>query len=413
MPEDSDTFEMTLTGIAHGGAALGRHEGRVIFVPYAIPGERARVRVVEDKGKFARAALVEVLKPSPHRVKPPCPHFGPGLCGGCHWQHIAYEHQLALKREIVRDQLARLGKLTGIDVHPTIPAPEPWGYRTHSTFTMLPGGRPGFYSDDNSRIVPIETCYILDPALLALFEQLDLDAPEIERIKFQVGSEADDRMLIIQTAGDAVPEIEVDFPVSINLLLQDNEPANLIGSAHVTYAVRGRNFRVTAGGFFQTNLPQAGVLVDLVLKHLDLRGGETVLDLYSGVGLFTAFIAERAGLVVSVESYPPAVTDADVNLADLDNVDLIEGAVEDVLGDLEGPFDAAVVDPPRTGLRPDVIRELARLAPPLIVYVSCDPATLARDARQLAQRGYRLADAQPVDIFPHTFHIETVAVLRR
>ncbi len=409
----SEPFELELTGMAHGGAALGRHKKQVIFVPYSIPGERIRARIVEARQSYAYGELIEIIQPSPVRVEPPCPHFGPGRCGGCQLQHIAYERQLELKRQVVRDQLERIGKLKTPVVHPTIPSPSPWHYRSHATFTLTDEGHLGFYSDDNRRIVPIEVCHILHPALLDLLEQLDLEAEGIERARLQVGSEPTDQMIVLQTADDLAPAIEVDLPVSINLLLSDNEPVNLVGSPHVTYRVFERSFRVTAGGFFQVNLPVAGILVEQVLERLNLRGEEAVLDLYSGVGLFTAFIAERAGLVLSVESYPPAVSDAEANLADLENVELVEGPVEAVLEDLAGPFDAAVLDPPRTGLSDAVIRELGRLAIPLLVYVSCDPATLARDIRQLAGRGYHLVDVQPVDMFPQTYHIEAVAVLRR
>jgi 23S rRNA (uracil1939-C5)-methyltransferase len=224
-------------------------------------------------------------------------------------------------------------------------------------------------------------------------------------------------MIILSTADDAPPEIESDLPASINFLSNDNIPTTLIGSPHVHYTIKEHTFRVTAGGFFQVNLPQTEVLVDLVLERLNLQGNESVLDLYSGVGLFTAFLAERAALVTSVESYPPAVTDADVNLANFENVDLIEGNVEDVLGDLikseSERYDAAVVDPPRTGLEVEALDALAALAPQTIVYVSCDPATLARDAKRLAAKGYRLLDVQPVDMFPQTYHIECAATLRK
>jgi 23S rRNA (uracil1939-C5)-methyltransferase len=407
----TDTFTLDLTTMAHGGFALGRHHKRVIFVPYTLPGERVTARITREKKSFAHAEVLEVVRPSPDRVEPPCPHFGPGKCGGCHWQHIAYERQIEYKQAVLVDQLERLGKFETPPVRPTVPAPHPWGYRVHATFTVAPDGRLGFHSDRGSRVVPIETCHILHPALLDLFEGLDLSVPEIERVRFQVGSDPDDCMIVIQTADDLPPEVEVDFPISVNLLLSDNEPANLIGRSHVTYHVLNRSFRVTAGSFFQVNLPITEVLVGEVLDRLALQGGETVLDLYSGVGLFTAFIAARAGMVVSVESYPPAVTDADQNLADLDNVDLVEGGVETVLDNLVGPFDAVVVDPPRTGLSADVIDGLVRLAPPRIVYVSCDPATFARDVRQLVRHGYRLLDVLPVDMFPQTFHIECVATL--
>lgn len=409
----SETFELDLTAMAHGGASLGRHDGRVVFVPYTLPGERVRARLTEDKERYARAEPVEVLDPSPDRVEPPCPHFGPGKCGGCQWQHIAYDRQLALKENVVRDQLQRIGKLADPLVHPTIPSPSPWQYRAYATFTPAPDGQLGFISDDNSRVVPIDVCYIIHESLLDLYEQLDLDTEGLTRVRFQVGSDPDDRMLILQTEDDLAPSIEVDLPVSVNLLLSDNEPVNLIGRPQVLYRVFDRTFRVTAGGFFQANPPVAERLVEEALARLDLRGDETVLDLYSGVGLFTAFIAERAALVVSVESYPPAVTDAEYNLDDLDNVDLVEGPVEAVLEDLEGPFDAVLVDPPRSGLSNEVLDELARLAPPRIVYVSCDPATLARDVQKLARHGYTFQEAQPLDMFPQTFHVETVAVLTR
>lgn len=407
-----ETIELTLDAMAHGGSALGRHEGRVIFVPHAIPGERVRARITDDKERYAHAEPVAVVEPSPDRVEPPCPHFGPGQCGGCHLQHVAYDRQLEMKRRVVLDQLERIGKVEGVTVHATLPGPSPWGYRSHATFHARPDGRLGYYADDGSHIVPIEECLIIRPALMDLFTQLDLGDETIERVKLQVGADPADRMIVLSTADDLAPEIEVDFPVSVNLLLSDNEPVNLIGGAQVTYQVFDRAFQVTAGGFFQTNVPVAEILVEQVLLRLDLQGDETVLDLYSGVGLFTAFIAERAGLVVSVESYPPAVTDADANLADLDNVEIVEGPVEEVIVDLAGPFDAVVVDPPRSGLSNEVIDELARLDTPRIVYVSCDPATLARDVRKLAGHGYALVDVQPVDMFPQTYHIEAVALLQ-
>ncbi len=436
----SRIIELDLTDIAYGGAAIGRYEGRIVFVSYGIPGERVQARITEEKERFARAEVVKVLTASPHRVQPVCAHFGPGLCGGCHWQHITYEAQLAFKQEIVADQLTRIGKFRAPPVSPIVPSPSPWHYRTSATFTAIPGAIPalempdedqgeghdpsedrtpdeiialGFYSDDNSQIIPIEECHILHPALQELYDILSLGEPVIERVRFQVGSDPADRMIILHTADDLAPQIEVNFPVSVNLLLSDNEPVNLIGSPQTHYTLLGRSFRVTAGSFFQVNLPVASLLVEHVLEQLDLHGDETVLDLYSGVGLFTAFIAERAGLVISAESYPPAVTDADVNLGDLDNVDLIEGVVEGVLEDIEGPIDAVVVDPPRSGLELAVIEHLLRLRPPRLIYVSCDPATLARDLQLLCRHEYRLIDVRPFDMFPQTFHIECVATLLR
>ncbi len=408
-----DTFELTLDEMVHGGQTLGRHAGRAIFVPYAIPGERILARLTDDRGRYAFAAGATLLEPSPHRVEPRCPHFGPGGCGGCHFQHIDYAAQPGYKRDVVIDQLTRIGGFSDPVVHPTLPSPDAWVYRHHATFHVDAEGSLCFVGTDNQTLIPIEECHIIRPELLDLFYELNLDGiPELDRVRLQSGSDGD-LMAILSTRDDEAPELEVTLPVSINFLLSDNEPVNLIGASHVTYTVRGRRFRVTAGGFFQVNLPQAAALVDLVLDRLDLRGSESVLDLYAGVGLFTAFIAERASLVTSVESYPPAVTDADENLADLDNIDLIEGNVEDVLPDLEGPFDAAVLDPPRTGLDVRALDALVAHAPGRIVYVSCEPSTLARDAKRLVKHGYRLVDVQPVDMFPQTYHIECVALMSR
>ncbi len=411
MPDN--TFELTLDEMAHGGSAIGHHAGRAIFVPYAIPGERIAARITDDRTRYAFAEGVTLLDPSPHRVTPRCGHFGPGRCGGCHFQHIDYAAQLDYKRAIVIDQFKRIGGFANVTVHPAIPSPDEWSYRHHATFHVDDDGNLCYIGTDNSTLIPVEECPITRPELLDLLNELDFeDISELERVRLQSGSDGD-LMVILSTKDDQAPELEVNMPVSINFLLSDNEPVNLIGSSNLSYTVHGRRFRVTAGGFFQVNLPQADKLVDLVLDRLNLQGGETVLDLYAGVGLFTAFLAERASLVTSIESYPPAVTDADENLADLDNVDLIEGSVEDVLSELEDAYDAVVIDPPRTGVEPVVIDILDALSPRTIVYVSCEPATLARDAKRLAAKGFRLVDVQPVDMFPQTYHIECVAHFTR
>ena len=407
------SFELTLHGMAHGGRAVGRHGGKAIFVPYAIPGERITARITDDRKRYAFAEGVRLLEASPQRVPPRCPHFGPEGCGGCHFQHIAYEAQLQYKREVVADQLQRIGGFADPQVLPTLPSPQPWAYRSHATFHVDADGRLCFVGTDDTSLVPIEECHILRPELLELLALLDLDVPELERVRLQVGSDPDDRMIVLSTRNDSVPELLADLPVSVNFLLSDNEPVNLIGESHVRYSVRGRVFRVTAGGFFQVNVPVAEMLIGEVLDRLALQGNEAVLDLYAGVGLFTAFLAERAALVTSVESYPPAVTDADVNLAEFDNVDLIEGNVEAVLPALSEPYDAVVLDPPRSGVDVRVLDALGELAPPTIVMVSCEPSTLARDAQRLVRKGYRLLSVQPLDMFPQTYHVESVAHFAR
>ncbi len=407
------TLTVELTGMAHGGAALGRHEGKVIFVPYALPGETVRAEVVEDHDRYGHARLLEVLTPSPDRVPPPCPHFGPGGCGGCQWQHAAYEAQLRFKADVVADQLARLGRLPDPPVLPTLPDPTGWAYRNQARFHPAPQEGMGFYTSGHDEVVAVETCPVLHPLLSDLYDTLDLDLPDLTALTLRAGTGTGERMLIFETEDDEPPALEIDLPVSCVLLLSDGRAVNLIGSNAFSEVAAGRTYRISAPSFFQANSGQAGQLVRLVLDSLDLQGGEVVLDGYCGVGLFTVPLAERAGLVVAVEADPAAVEDLLENTIDFENVEVIEGPLETVLPGIDEALDAAVVDPPRTGLARQALEGLVDANPRRIVYVSCDPATLARDGRQLARAGYRLQQVQPVDMFPQTYHIETVSLWTR
>ncbi|MBI5927664.1 MAG: 23S rRNA (uracil(1939)-C(5))-methyltransferase RlmD [Chloroflexi bacterium] len=391
-------IEFELTGMAHGGSAIGRHNGKAIFVPYAIAGETIAARIVEDKGNFARGELAEVITPSENRVEPPCRHFG--KCGGCNWQHIRYEAQLEFKRQIVFDQLSRIGGIKDAVVHPTIASPDEWRYRSHVNFHRTHNGQLGFVMTDDRTVMAIEECHIIRPELGELFGKFNQQGvkPEHKRVRLQVGSESQE-ILAASNVGDETGS---------------EETRTILGSGKVHYTIKGHVFEVTAGSFFQVNLPQAETLVNLVLERLALQGTEHVLDLYSGVGLFTAFLAPQARKVTAIESYPPAVNDAKVNLAKFTNIKLLQGTAEQMLTRfLQGHFDAAVIDPPRTGMKPAALEELMKCQPSKLVYVSCDPATLGRDTKKLVGSGYQLVDVQPVDMFPQTYHIESVATFIR
>jgi 23S rRNA (uracil1939-C5)-methyltransferase len=405
-----ETVELQLTAIAHGGAALGRYEGRVVFVPYALPGETVRAEITEDKGRYAFARLIEVLAPSPNRVTPPCPYFGPTGCGGCQWQHVDYQAQLHFKSEIVTDQLARIGSIANPVAHPTLPDSSGWAYRNHAQFHPAPNGGLGFQTAASNDTIAVDECLTLHPLLSDLYATLDLELPDLLRLSLRAGTATGERMLTFEMKDDLPPALESDLPVSCVLLLADGRHANLIGNNHVTEIVAGRAYRISASSFFQVNTPQAAQLVQQVLDYLDVQTGETVLDAYCGVGLFTAHLAERAGLVVGVELAPAAIADLMENTADFNNVEIIEGSVEAVLPDLDVPLDAAVVDPPRAGIDRFALDALIERQPARLVYVSCDPATLARDAKRLTRAGYRLIEVQPVDVFPQTYHIESVAL---
>lgn len=409
------SIELTLSAMAHGGAALGRHEGRVIFVPGALPGEMVRVEITQDKDRFAHARLVEVVEPSPDRVTPRCPHVPE--CGGCQWQHIDYARQVTLKRDVVLDQLTRIAGVADPPVRPTVAAPSPWAYRNRVTFHVGDDDQLGFRRAASHGVVPIQECHIADPRLMAVYDDLDLDLPDLTRLSLIAGSDEDDLLLALATEGDEPPTLSVDFPISCVHLVGDQQPipVNLIGRNHVTQRIDGYAYRVSAGRFFQVNTAVAAVLTELVLNWLNPSPDDTVLDAYCGVGLFTLPLAERSSLVVAVELDPGATEDLILNLGDTENVEVIEGHVEAVLPDLVRmePLHGLVVDPPRQGLDVVVIDALAANGPPRLVYVSCDPATLARDVKRLLRGGYTLDDVQPVDMFPQTYHIETVALFTR
>jgi 23S rRNA (uracil1939-C5)-methyltransferase len=395
-----DELELDLESIAHNGIAVARHEGRPVFIPVGVPpfgviGERVRVRITRDKKSHAFGEIVAVIRESPDRRAPRCSHYG--VCGGCHFQHVDYAAQLAYKRAVVVEQLARIGGLRDVEVGETIPSAAAWAYRSHITLRPDQRGRLGYTGIDGKSHVAIEECPIAQPDLVALARAAR--APKGTRARIQIGMDDSGAAL-------GAPILQIGTADA-----DDDAPIPAADAQSVTYQVRGRSFRVTAGGFFQVNAAAAGVLVDLVRSRID--PGLHVLDLYAGVGLFSAFLAEEADGVTAVEGFAPAAADMRHNLADLPNTAIIEGAVERVLRDLIPMYDAAVVDPPRTGIRPDALDRLLRLAPRRIVYVSCDPATLARDARLLTQAGYALIDAQPVDMFPQTYHVETVAAFTR
>ncbi len=408
-----ETFELQPFALSHGGEAIGRHAGKVVFVPYAIPGERIRVEVVEDEKRYARARLLEVVEPSPSRVDPPCPYFGPDKCGGCQLQHIAYGVQARLKGLVVVDQFQRIGKFEEPPVLEPLPDETGWEYRNHSRYRTTDEGHPGFLAANSHRVVPIDFCLISHPLQSQLYQALDMHQPDVEQMELRVGTRTGDMMVVMQTYDEEPSSLEADFPLSVVQVTHDTASSPLIGLDYIQEVFKERSFRISATSFYQVNTAQAEVLVDVVLEALDLKGYEKVVDLYSGIGLFTAFLAEEAGYVTGIELNPDAVDDAEHNLAEADNVTFIADLVEEALDEVEHDVDAAVLDPPRGGLEKEALDALAAMKPRRIAYVSCDPATLARDARRLVRYGYTLEWVQPVDMFPQTYHIENVALFSR
>ena len=418
----ANAFELELTGYAYGGEAIGRApDGRMIFVPYSIPGERVRVTPVEDHKQWARAHLIEILAPSEQRVIPRCKHFG--VCGGCHYQHLAYPAQVQAKADIVRAQLERLGKFQDPPVAAPIASPSPWNTRNHLQFLLNDEGRLSFVaarqpaegSDPGSpgdRLIAVEECHLAAPPLDELWRRIEVEPiPGLERVSVRLGG-GEERMVILHAGSPPQVELSLEVPASV-IWAGPQEVLVLAGEGYLSVEVLDRSFRVSALSFFQVHTSLSQELVRLVLRSLDVGPGDVVYDLYAGVGLFSAFIAQAGAHVVAVEESPWACADFEVNLDEFDRVDLYESTVEAALPSIALEPKVVLVDPPRGGLGREVVQGLLQHQPSRLVYVSCDPATLARDGRLLADGGYRVERVTPIDLFPQTYHIECVSVWSR
>ncbi len=418
---NQETFDIDILTLLYGGDALGRlPDGRAVFVPYAIPGERVRVRLTEQKKSFARGALVEVLTASSERVEPHCANFA--ACGGCHYQHIGYEAQLRYKTAILRDQLMRIAGFEAPPVEAMQPSPKEWHYRNTVQFHLSPQGKPGFQEPGSHVVAPAEQCLLCEPAIDEIWPRLDFSDPEqgvvpgLERIQLRAGAE-DDLLMVMESNDPVPPEFSVDLPISAVFVgpggFEENAPLVLAGEDFLIMEALGRAFRVSAGSFFQVNTGQAENMVRYLLDRLPLPANAFLLELYAGVGLFSAFLAPKVARLVAVESAASAVDDFTVNLDEFDHIELYEGLAEEILPALDLHPDAVLVDPPRAGLALPALDALVAMGAPVLAYVSCDPATLARDAKRLLASGYTLESVQPFDMFPQTYHIESISIFTR
>jgi 23S rRNA (uracil1939-C5)-methyltransferase len=433
-PPDSPPIDIQLDSFAFGGEALGRLDGRVVFVPYALPGETVQARITQDKKDFARADLVEVLESSEQRTEPVCPMFG--VCGGCQLQHATYEAQLRMKRDMVVDQLRRIGGFEDAEslTLPTIGMVNPWEYRNHARFSIgRRHGELGFTQQNTHRLLRIEHCYIVHPRVNEVLHDLQgrLVAFSGHQLSIRVGANTDDLMV-----GPPLP----DFP---------EIPS---GQSYLDEEILNRRSRVASPAFFQVNtrrehrpvpeglerwshlaaklplplgegwgegpanalieLSMADILALLVFNGLDPSPDDVVLDAYCGVGTFSILLAPFVQQVIGIEESMAAIHDAELNAADLRNASFYAGKVEKLLPVLESKPTAVVLDPARVGCEAPALEALAAMAPSRLVYVSCDPATLSRDLAILRDRGFALQSVQPLDMFPQTYHVECVAVLR-
>ena len=390
-PQARPEVTVHLDDMANEGQALGRVEGKVAFAAFGIPGEDVRLRVFTDKKQFLSGDVIEVLTSSPHRVTPRCPHFG--VCGGCQLQHVSYEQQLVLKRRVVEEAVRRIGKLLDVTVHPTLPSRDPWQYRNHARFSVTREGSAGFTHRNSHRFVPIDWCYIVHPWINKAKDALQGAAAGSHQLDLRIGWNTGE--YIVQPA------------------LEGDTRGFETGQESFTEVLGGVAFKVSAPSFFQVNTPQAERLVAIVRDRLGMRGTDTLVDAYAGVGVFAVLLAPFVSKVIAIEESHSAIEDALANVQGYPHIQVIEGKTEDILPKLDVPADLVVLDPPRAGCFPQVLDALAVAKPRKVAYVSCDPATLSRDLRMLVLRGFRVEDVQPVDMFPQTYHVESVTTLSR
>jgi 23S rRNA (uracil1939-C5)-methyltransferase len=450
--------EVEIEDIAFGGRGLAKLDGLAIFVDQAVPGDRATIRIFKKKKNYAEARVVELIEPSPYRITAPCQYSG--FCGGCKWQFLAYDQQLIYKRKHVRDSLEHIGMIKNIQVHPTIPSKNTFGYRNKMEFScadrrwLLPDelnrpdiGRefaiglhvPGTFH----KVIDTRAC-LLQPDLgnTLLSDIRDYirvsDAP-VYGLRSQIGfwrfvvlrhSVAFDQWMVnLVTAHDdpatirPLAESLMDkYPQVVSVInnitsrkagvaIGETE-CTLAGSDKISDKIHGFQFDISSNSFFQKNRRGAEVLFDTVEKFADLTGTENVLDLYSGTGTIPIILSRFCKSVTGIEIVESAVADADKNCRSngVSNCRFIQGDIRQCLSRIEQKPDLLIIDPPRAGMHKDVVKQVLELGVDRIVYVSCNPATLARDLAMMRDI-YQIIEVQPVDMFPHTYHIEAVAKL--
>ena len=399
---EAETNEVVVEKLVYGGDGLARDGGRVVLTPFVLPGERATVALVQKRKDLVRAKLLSVQEPSSERVKPGCPYFG--RCGGCDYQHASYPYQLAQKETILREVLQRIGHITAPEQIDVI-AGEPWGYRNRSQF-HIDRGQLGYLEEGSHKLCAIDHCPISSPKInegiaVLLGMMKDRRFPRFVRSIELFTNETDVQVNVLET----------DQPVGRHFFdwFREKLPAAVAGA--LDYPAQGATYRVSGRSFFQVNRYLIDRLVDNAVDNVT---GKYAIDLYAGVGLFSLRLARQFGRVTAVEGSVSAEQDLEFNAHRAGVIiEAIRQQVESFLMQQEETPDFVLADPPRAGLGKVVVNELVRLKPERLTIVACDPSTLARDLIGLLGGGFQIERIALVDLFPHTYHMETVVELRR
>ncbi len=449
--------ELTVDRVAFGGPGVARLDGLVIFVRGAIPGDRIRAQVYRKKKDYAEARLLEILEPSADRVVAPCPYSG--HCGGCQWQHLRYGRQLEYKKEHVHDAIARIGAIPGVPVHDPLPSDRIFAYRNKMEFSFAdrPWFIPGVERDDSPfalglhvpgtfhKVIDVEACLLLEERGNEILRHVKAYAKESRLPAYGLKSHQGFWRFLTLRHSEAFREWMVNIVTSeeqrafleplagsltstysnVKTVLNNitkRRAAVAVGEKEVVLSGPGTIddrlgpfvFRISANSFFQTNPSSAQKLYNKVSEFAELEGSEVVLDLYSGTGTIPIFLAGKSKQVIAMEIATTAVQDGERNckVNGIENCRFILGDIRESLAGLRMRPDVLIIDPPRAGMHQDVLNRVMTISAGRVVYVSCNPATLARDLAEMS-REYEVVEIQPVDMFPHTFHVEAVAKLRR
>ncbi|MEA4926960.1 MAG: 23S rRNA (uracil(1939)-C(5))-methyltransferase RlmD [Syntrophomonadaceae bacterium] len=412
-----------IDGLTHSGEGVARIEGKATFVPFTIPGETVDVKIVEEKKSFQRARLENVVNPSPDRVAPPCLYYF--SCGGCSYQHVQYPRQLELKRQVVREALKRIGGIE-IEVNPVLGMDNPWHYRNKVEWhTWQKSGQlvMGYYLNDSRRLMDISSCLLISSEMQEYSNFIrehgeELKLPDNCEIVVRQSSASRELMLIFIGSGAS----QIDFARMLNFReaasiysIEEGISRLHYGDQTLPETLDGIDYQISPLSFFQVNHRQTEKMLGIIRDYVRLESSDNVLDAYCGTGSIALNLAGSARLVVGVEAFKSAVKDAKRNAFHnhVANCKFIKGPCEDIVPGLEEHFHAVILDPPRAGCKEKLLEAIIKNKPKKIIYVSCNPATLARDLAVLVQGQYAVEQVQPIDMFPQTSHVEVVCLLER
>ena len=447
--QQGQVVELEITDLNTTGDGVGRHKGRVVFVPNTVTGDRAKCKIVQTKAKFARGRVEKLIDPSSHRIRPSC--IVADKCGGCQWQHIDIDYQRKAKRQQIVQAFQRIGGLENVEVKPILHTNNPLNYRNKSTYPLGRSNtgqvQAGYYRQGSHKLINLNQCPVQDERLHPLLREVKQDIQKqgwsiynetthqgkLRHLSLRIGQNTGEILLTLVTTDPNLKEIEAQaqlwldrYPDLVGVCLNINRDRTntilgknthtILGKPYLREIFAGVELHIAADTFFQVNTSAAELLLLALTQQLNLTGTETIVDAYCGIGTFSLPLARKVRQVIGIELNANSIKQASANAAfnQIENATFYAGKVKDCLNQIESQPDILLLDPPRKGCDPQVLEMILKLQPERIAYISCKPATLARDLHTLCSSGmYRVIEVQPADFFPQTTHVECCALLQK